>query len=210
MAKMSKEEFVQQYILNNVIENNDLDKLGFAMTMAGKIWDCIREEYKADPSKSGGELEDDKQEWFDGIWSAWNKGIPNGSKGGKADALEAFKKSSINNRDLAVTAFNAATQHATKTRKELEAKGSTPPYFNKWFNSGAWDTRVEEVTIEGEVVAKEDPAITELRESVSEIDDTIRHLNKLEKMSGANQIKLITQAKERKTKLESELKSLEK
>ena len=204
MSKMSKEEFTQRYVLDRGITNNDLNDLGYAITMAGKIWEAIKEEYKVAPCKSENELTGEPLKWFNAVWDAWNTGIATGTKGGIRDAIEAFKKSSIKDRAAAVVALKSAKHHALKIRKELEAKGSTPPHFNKWFNSGAWDTRTENVNIEGVVVIKEDPAIVKLKDDIKEMSQSIKQFTKM------GQKQLIQPAQDRKDVLEKQLKQLEK
>ncbi len=218
MARLSKEEFVQRWFIRN-IKTNDLTEVETGLLTAEILFEAIELRFKKEKplAKVSKELTGDNLIWFNSIWEAWNDGITKGDKGGKAEAIEAFlsSKIKIDTRKLAVMAYKAALHHAKKTRKDLEAKNSTPPHFNKWFNSGRWDTRTAEVQLDGESIEKTNPEVDAVKAKIADIQGTIDHFKgmmstvKLKNKSKDNRNDVLINSEKRKTELEAELKQLE-
>lgn len=132
-------------------------------------------------TKKGRIIQGESLKWFESIWSAWNTGVVCGSKGGKKEGGDAFLDN-IKTRNDAEMAYKAAMIHAKKERKELELKGTTPPYFNLWMNAGRWQIQTSNVNAFGDATLdhqKQKELQQEIRELKQEISGTEKTLELL-------------------------------
>jgi len=203
---MDKKTFIQNFVIQRT-KTLPAEAISDAVTAYDSI-EALFPKFAKDSKEGfqtakGRYITDHRLAWFDAIWTVWNVGISTGTKGGKKQAGDAFLDQ-IKNKNDAKMAYASAREHAEKERPALEAKGSTPPYFNKWFNDGRWDTKLI-VSDEFEMdrpppVSKE---VIDLRCGIHECDNIIKQFGGYGATEGNTNI--IKQAKERKEDLTAKL-----
>lgn len=136
-------------------------------------------------TKKGRIIQGESLVWFESIWGAWNTGVVCGSKGGKKEGGDAFLDN-IKNRNDAEMAYKAAMLHSKKERKELEAKGTTAPYFNLWMNAGRWQIQTSNVNAFGDAGVADQQKQKELQQEVRELRQEIAGTEKTLELLGAD------------------------